>query len=48
MLLVAVQCKENGKKTLHRSTDRGGLEWILRAINRNNERGLRTLVLIKE
>ena len=48
MLIFAVQCKENGKKNLQRSTDRGGLGWILSVINNYNSKGLRTLVLIKE
>lgn len=48
MLIFAVQCKENGKKSLHKSTDMGGLKWVLEIIRKQNNRGLRTLVLLKD
>jgi hypothetical protein len=48
MLIFGIQCKDNYKKTITKSIDRGGLEWIIKVIKDYNRKGLRTLVLIKE
>jgi hypothetical protein len=48
MLIFAIQCKKSGGKNFTRSYDRGGIDWIRKAINSFNKKGMRTLVLIKE